>query len=208
MRWSAAFMASASARRSSARACSIARAMPRRSRWCISSRGCGSAAIELLDTQFLTEHLKTFGASRSAAGALRQTARRRAIEEEADVSVFARALSGADALDRDERVIPKMGTGFQTRSCAEKLAELHGGGSCGGGGNCWACGCTRPEAAAPSRAVAAAGAADAVPAAPARRLRARPRRRAAARLCSRRATCRRSDARSRAGPGSRRTSSR
>ena len=42
---SAASMASASARRSSARACFTAPATPRRWRWCIWWRGCGSAAI-------------------------------------------------------------------------------------------------------------------------------------------------------------------
>ena len=53
--------------------------------------------FELLDTQFTTEHLKTFGASevsqerygRLLAGATRQSA---------DVAVFKRALSGAEAL--------------------------------------------------------------------------------------------------------------
>ena len=44
-RWSAAFTACRSARCSSAKACSTARGMPQRSRWCISSRGSRPAAI-------------------------------------------------------------------------------------------------------------------------------------------------------------------
>jgi leucyl/phenylalanyl-tRNA--protein transferase len=52
---------------------------------------------ELLDTQFLTDHLKIFGAAevpQERYGKLLA----RAIREEPDVSVFARALSGADAV--------------------------------------------------------------------------------------------------------------
>ena len=61
-RWSAGSTASASAARSSAKACSTARATPRRSRWCIWWRGCSAGGFRLLDTQFVTDHLKTFGA--------------------------------------------------------------------------------------------------------------------------------------------------
>ena len=60
--WSAASTASRSAAPSSARACSIARATPPRSRWCIWSRGSSPAATRLLDTQFVTDHLRSFGA--------------------------------------------------------------------------------------------------------------------------------------------------
>ena len=60
--WPAGSTACASAARSSARACSTARATPRRSRWCISWRGCKAGGFTLLDTQFVTDHLKTFGA--------------------------------------------------------------------------------------------------------------------------------------------------
>ena len=52
---------------------------------------------ELLDTQFLTDHLRIFGAiemPQERYGKLLA----RAIREEADVSVFARTLSGADAV--------------------------------------------------------------------------------------------------------------
>ena len=55
-------MACRSAALSSARACSIARATPRRSRWCISSRASELGGYRLLDTQYVTEHLRTFGA--------------------------------------------------------------------------------------------------------------------------------------------------
>jgi leucyl/phenylalanyl-tRNA--protein transferase len=54
-------------------------------------------AFELLDTQFLTDHLKTFGAaevSQERYGRLLA----RAIRRETDMSVFRRALSGAEAL--------------------------------------------------------------------------------------------------------------
>ena len=60
--WSAASTASRSAAPSSARACSTARATRPRSRWCIWSRGCEAGGFKLLDTQFVTDHLKTFGA--------------------------------------------------------------------------------------------------------------------------------------------------
>ena len=60
--WSAVSTGSRSAAPSSARACSTARATPRRSRWCIWSQGSKPAAFKLLDTQFVTDHLKTFGA--------------------------------------------------------------------------------------------------------------------------------------------------
>ncbi len=59
---SAVSMASRSAARSSARACSTARATPRRSRWCIWWRGSRPAASSCCDTQFVTDHLKSFGA--------------------------------------------------------------------------------------------------------------------------------------------------
>ena len=61
-RWSADSMASASAQRSSARACSIARATRRRWRSFISSRGCRLGGFRLLDAQFLTPHLASLGA--------------------------------------------------------------------------------------------------------------------------------------------------
>ena len=53
--------------------------------------------FELLDTQFLTDHLKMFGAAevpQERYGKLLA----KAIREEADMSVFARALTGADAV--------------------------------------------------------------------------------------------------------------
>ena len=62
MRSSAASMASVSAAPFSARACSTPSATRRRLRSCIWSRGSRPAHYRLLDTQFVTAHLKTFGA--------------------------------------------------------------------------------------------------------------------------------------------------
>ena len=53
--------------RSSARACSTARAMPRRSRWCIWSRGCRPAASRCSTRSSSPITCKTFGAIESAA---------------------------------------------------------------------------------------------------------------------------------------------
>ena len=61
-RWLAGFTASRSAAPSSARACSIVRATPRRSRSCISIARLRAGGFRLCDTQFVTEHLKIFGA--------------------------------------------------------------------------------------------------------------------------------------------------
>ncbi len=61
--WSAASMASISAARSSARACSTARATPPRWRSSTWSPGCRAGGFQLLDTQFVTDHLKIFGAT-------------------------------------------------------------------------------------------------------------------------------------------------
>lgn len=51
----------------------------------------------LLDTQFLTDHLKIFGAAEVAQERYGKMLAR-AIREDADVSVFGRALSGAEAV--------------------------------------------------------------------------------------------------------------
>ena len=58
---SAASMAWRSAPRSSARACSPTSATPARWRWCISSARLIHGGFTLLDTQFVTDHLRQFG---------------------------------------------------------------------------------------------------------------------------------------------------
>ena len=75
--WSAASMAWRSAACSSARACSASSATPRRWRWCISSRACGSAASPCWIRSSSPPHLAQFGAEEIAARDLSQPSRRR-----------------------------------------------------------------------------------------------------------------------------------
>ena len=71
--------------------------MPRRSRWCTLVARLRLGGFALLDTQFLTDHLKTFGATEVPQERYGHGSQARC-GEEADISVFERDLSGADAV--------------------------------------------------------------------------------------------------------------
>ena len=73
---------------------------PQRWRWCIWWRGSSRAGFELLDTQYVTEHLKSFGAVEVSRRRYRTMLDKALLGEPADFMrlTFSRPVKGEEAL--------------------------------------------------------------------------------------------------------------